>query len=621
MSTPTDIYEYVKQQEAAYETDMVRMGDNWSWNMRTHIQLIFHLKNGQFFTGENNWLRAFKNIMEPILNLSYWSEDIELKDVLFYIEEEEGRVLSFLVKKYHDEVFVRKYNLDTMFDEITESDLDYGGALVQKSKDPKPETLELNAIAFCDQTDIEGGPIGFKHNFSPDKLREMAKFGWGKDSNGATISLEELIILAEPEKNLTGISGQKSKTSGKNIETYVVRGNLPENYLKDNDNMDDWYNQIQIVAFYYGKEGKRNGVTLYRKKEVEGNLKFHTSKKVYGRALGRGVGEALLQPQIWTNWLAIHKNNLLEAGAKNVLYTDDASYTQKNKIQDMENNEVTTIEEGKQIRQVPTANPISVQLFEKSIDEWYEQAQYLGSAFDPMMGKEATSGTTFRGQNQVVQQGRGIHDRRRGQRAKFIEEIYRDWIIPTMQKEMVQGKKFLATLSSEEMMWVAEQFAENYASKEIVQDILNGRPMQDKQQLKQQCIAEFNKKGNKHLFEIIKEEFADVNIKMGISIDGKQKDIAGMSDKVSAILQTVLANPQNFLMAMQIPGMADKFSDVLEFSNISQVDFSALIQKMNEQQASGQQAQEGASQQGTPPAPSQFAPPTPALVPPQPAAY
>src|SRR3990167_8996149 len=151
MKHPT-IYSYITAEESKFQTEEIQVGDNWMWNFRNHVQLIFHLKNGIFFTGENNWLRAFKNIMEPLLNLSYWTEDIEVKDVLFFIESTTGRALSFLIKKYHDEVYVREHNLDTMFDEITESDLDYGGVLVQDSKDV-PEVLVLNDIAFCDQTD------------------------------------------------------------------------------------------------------------------------------------------------------------------------------------------------------------------------------------------------------------------------------------------------------------------------------------------------------------------------------------------------------------------------------------------------------------------------------------
>ena len=118
MNDPS-IFSYIKTEEARFETEEVKIGDNWNWNFRTHVQLIFHLKNGIFFTGSNDYTtitRAFKNIMDPILNLSYWSEDIELKDVVFYIENRTGRILSFLIKKYHDEVYVKEHDLDTMFD-------------------------------------------------------------------------------------------------------------------------------------------------------------------------------------------------------------------------------------------------------------------------------------------------------------------------------------------------------------------------------------------------------------------------------------------------------------------------------------------------------------------------
>src|SRR3990172_12127285 len=110
MSDPS-IFSYIKGEESRFESEEIRVGDNWNWSFRNHIQLIFHLKNGVFFTGANNWLRAFKNIMEPILNLAYWSEDIELKDVVFFIENKTGRILSFFVKKFHDEVYVKEHNL------------------------------------------------------------------------------------------------------------------------------------------------------------------------------------------------------------------------------------------------------------------------------------------------------------------------------------------------------------------------------------------------------------------------------------------------------------------------------------------------------------------------------
>src|SRR3990167_9446030 len=122
---PETIFQYITAEENRFDTEEVAVGSNWRWGWKNHVQMIFHFKNGVFFQGENNWMRAFKNIMEPVLNLAYWTEDIEVKDVVFFIENMPGRVASFFIKKYHDEVYVREHDLDEMFDEITESDVDY----------------------------------------------------------------------------------------------------------------------------------------------------------------------------------------------------------------------------------------------------------------------------------------------------------------------------------------------------------------------------------------------------------------------------------------------------------------------------------------------------------------
>jgi len=582
------IYSYIKDKESQYDTQEISVGTNWNWSMKTHIQMIFHMKNSQFYTGDNDYMRAFKNIMEPILNLAYWTEDIEVKDVVFYIENKGGRALSFLIKKYHDDKYVKEHDLDQLFDEITEDDVDYGGVLVQKGE-KRPEVVFMPAIAFADQTDILGGPLGVKFNFSPSKLRGMADKGWGDESNGATVSIEDLIVLAQETKDPAGKVGQNNNSvTGKNIEVYIVRGDLPSHYLNDDDDMEYWFYQNHVVAFYTDKNGNKEGVTLYRRKGKAEDLQFHTSKKIYSRALGRGVGEGLLHPQIWTNFLEIHKMNMLEAGSKVPLWTDDESYANKNEIQNMENLQITTIAEGRRIGRVPTESPVAVQLFENSVNSWFEQAQAVGSAFDPQMGKEQASGTTFRGLQQTLTQGRGSHDRRRGQRAKFIEHIYRIFIIPDIVKEITAGKKFLATLTSEELQWITEQLAENFANKTRNEAVLEGEIPTDKDLLKGKFIADFTKKGNKHLIEILKDEMKGIEIKMGINIAGKQKNLSQLTDKILSIFEFMFSNPQGFQQVMQIPSMGTAFNDILEFSGISPVDFAGLSNMAPPQQAQPQ---------------------------------
>jgi hypothetical protein len=574
-----NIYSYIKSEESAYDSEEIRVGDNWHWNMKEHIQTIFHLKNSKFFTGENDWMRAFRNIMKPILNLAYWSEDIEVKDIVFYIENKTGRALSFLIKKYHDEVYVKENDIDKLLDEITEEDVDYGGVLVQKGE-KRPEVIKLPSIAFCDQTDILGGPIGVKFNFSPSKLRKMASKGWGDEKNGATITIENLIKEAEPERDPAGKSDQmKNKTTGKNIEIYIVRGDFPEHYLEDNDNMDDYSTQIHIVGFYQKKDQKE-GVTLFRMKEKDSNIRFHTSEEVYGRALGAGIGESILHPQIWTNFSEIHKMNMLEAGSKVLPWTDDDQFTERQNIQDMDNLEMSVIDKESRIGLIPTIEPAKIQLFEGSVDSWFENAQAVGSAQDPLLGKEAVSGTTFRGQTQTIQTGRGSHDRRRGQRAKFIELLYRDFIIPDIRKKILNGVEFLATLTADEMRWVSDTLIENKINDVIVEKIIAGEIVtpEDKDAMIELEKQTFSKAGNKKLLKILKGEFKDVEVKMGINIAGKQKNLAMMTDKILSIFQFAFANPQGFQQVLQMPGMASGFNDILEFSGVSQVDFSNIAQ-------------------------------------------
>lgn len=583
---PPTIYDYILQEKARFETDRIQLGENWYWNFREHVQLIFHLKHNVFYTGDNNWVRPFKQVMKTMIQLCNWTEDIEARNVMFYLKNGGAgmrKVWGFLIKKYHEDVYAKEHDLDQMLDDITDSDNSYGGALVQPGM-KRPEVLSLNSIAFCDQTNIKGGAIGFGLYLSPSKLKSMSKLGWGEESNGATISLEELCTLATYEKDPQGTMNEKqNRVPSKTIEVYVVKGDLPENYLKEGGDEDYVYNQVQVVAYYNDKERGKTGVTLYRKKN-EDDILFHSTEPVFMRALGFSAGETSLYPQIFSNFLTIHKTNLLEASAKVPLFTDDPSYANRNKVQDMENLEITTISPDSKfgIAQIPTAAPANIQLIGAEINEWFNVAQYGNAAFDPLMGAEKqTSGTTFRGQERVVAQGKGSHENKKGKRAKFVEEIYRKLILPDIIREIKKGKKFLANLDVDELSWVAEQVSTHQSNEKIKGLILKGKvvSLEEAEQFRQMYRKDFLKKGNKQLLEILKDELPeDLEIEIGVNVEGKQKDVAQLSDKLLSIFQFIFQNPQGFQQAMQIPALAKSFESIVEYGGLSITDFSSLMQ-------------------------------------------
>ena len=112
---PKDIYEFIIDKELEFNKGINILG--WDWSMAEHIKTSFFYKHGRLLNG-NDDDTPVKNIIKPILNMQYWAEDIDVKDIVLYIENPDMYHLSFLVKKYHDDVFIKENNLDSLLTEL-----------------------------------------------------------------------------------------------------------------------------------------------------------------------------------------------------------------------------------------------------------------------------------------------------------------------------------------------------------------------------------------------------------------------------------------------------------------------------------------------------------------------
>ena len=570
-----DIFGYIRTQESAYKLP-IRLNDSWDWSMNDHITTTELYTNSQLKTGKNDY-KPVKNITRPILNLQHRTEDIELKDVQIYVNDADKYHLSFLVKKYHDDVFVQENDLDTFFDELNVSRIDFGGGLSKKLAKGR-EVVHLQSIAFCDQTDMLSGPIGLKHFFSPDQLLDMADKGWGEEKNGATISLESLIELSREEKQYDK-DGAITRTPGRYIEIYEVHGNLPKKFANSSDMSGKYGTYLFIVAFYQKKNSdEKSGVILYVAPEKKSPFKLIKRDPVYGRALGFGGGEELFEPQVWVIYDMIRMQNMLDAAAVTILKSTDPAVAAKHPsgLKNLKNLEIVNVEAGKDLAQVDTF-PRNIALFEKSIANWEAHAQQMGAANDSIMGQPPTAGTPFKLQELVTAESHGLHDYRRGQFAKHIEEIYRDDYIPEIQKRITQGAKFLSELSLDELQYVTDALVMNETNKMVKEKILNGGIItpEEVEKHKEMVKVEFKKKGNKHFIEILKGEFKDAPLAVKVVVKGKSKDLAARTDKLVNIFRQIIANPA----VLQIPAIGKIFNDILESSGLNPADFSGITKE------------------------------------------
>lgn len=570
-----DIFGYIQSQETMFKKG-IRINENWVWSMYDHVRLSTLYKNSQLSRGKNDYTPV-KNITRPILNVQYRAEGFDVKDIQLYIDDAKTYFKSFLVKKYHEK-WALDNHMDTFIDELVESYVDFGGALIKDVDDVKPEVVQLASIAFCDQTDILSGPIAIKHFFSPDQLLAMADKGWGDKSKGATITLEGLIKLSREQKKDDN-GGTLADTPGRYIEIYEVHGNLPKRFADLNSNSESYETRLFICAFYQQEGGKRAGVILYTGKEKDSPFKFIKRDPVFGRALGFGGAEELFEPQVWVNYNMIRMQDMLDAAAKTILLTQDATLAAKHPkgLRDIDNLEL--LKEGAEgnTRQLDTY-PRNLKVFENAVQQWEMHAQQMGAANDAIMGEQPAAGTPFKLQELVTAEGHSLHEYRKGKIATFLQEVYADWVIPHIVREITKGQEFLAELDMDELQYVADSLVECQTNNLLKEKILNGEQI-DPQQIelfKGKVRDTFKGKGNKHFIEIFKDEMKDAPVSVRVNIVGKQKNLAASVDKLVNIFRFAFSNPQGFAAVMQIPGMAKAFNQIIEFSGLSPVDFAGI---------------------------------------------
>jgi hypothetical protein len=171
----------------------------------------------------------------------------------------------------------------------------------------------------------------------------------------------------------------------------------------------------------------------------------------------------------------------------------------------------------------------------------------------------------------------------------FVDEIYRDWIIPHLGKEVVKGQKFLVELSADEILEISKTLVKNRVNEVLLEQLLNGQtPTPEDQVFLSQQIREGFLQGNKKFIEIVKDEMRGEKLNVSTNIAGKQKNLALLTDKLVNVVRQFIATPE----IRQDPEMIKLLNTILESSGMSPIMFGPS------QQLQQQPPQRGGSTEG-----------------------
>ncbi len=469
-----NIYEFVQEKVTAYPTTEITLHGHKQFNQYELINTIDSYRASLYTSGQYDDIgrrKPFQNEMNRILNKQQTAEEVDTKDISLETTRPHHYVKSFtmtLANRY----WMKKANFAKTLNKMVEVRGAYGGVLIKKVM--RDDVLNIDVANWShivtDPADINSGIKIEPFELSPAELMKKKEEGWGVGEFEG--SIEDAIMLAEANQD---DERNQKKTMTDYVTVYTVHGVLPRVYMDDEASMFDYSEQTHIVVL--GGEtddGEEAGVTLFAAEDVEHPYKYLTYKDYPGRGLGQGKGEESIEPQISINEMAIAEKNAMEIAGKPIFQADtDTVNVLKNRNLITGVRDGTVLEHGGQPISLLNSTPNSIGQFANIITRYKQALDGQTSTLDVNTGNMPAS-ATFRGQALQNQEANSLFELRREEMGIFLQEVYRDWVIPYL-KTMLRDEEFItAKLSPEELQMVQKDYVQKMADKKINERLLNG---------------------------------------------------------------------------------------------------------------------------------------------------
>jgi hypothetical protein len=206
------------------------------------------------------------------------------------------------------------------------------------------------------------------------------------------------------------------------------------------------------------------------------------------------------------------------------------------------------------------------------------------------------SGTPFRQVALLNREAGSLFEYRREEAGIFVREIFLDWVLPFLVKQLKKDKDLTATLEPEELEIVSDAVANQEADKFAKERMLSGEMVTpEEKQAVYGAVKEASMQLRRRSFKGFDKLFSDWMGTVDVITTGEQKNKAAMLETISNVIKfvTSMQLPDGRNLALEDGPMRRLFLQLMEMAGVSPLLLSGA-----------QAAPTPAQQVATPPAPA-----------------
>lgn len=550
-----EIAEIVREMETNYTRGDTVISKYVNHNMYETISTIEAYINSVHTSGQfdsQGREKPFFNIVVAAANIWYRATDIDRKNIRIKASKSKDTIDALLASA-HIQNWMTKENFGQFLNEWGRVLSRYGSAVLEFiEKDGRliPSVLPWNRL-IVDSVDFYANPRIKILELTEAQLRKNPLYD--KDMVEA---------LCEAQRTRETIDKRRKDNISNYIKVYEVRGELELSHITNKEKDDEIYQeQLHVVSFVQNPKKKNEFLdfTLY-KGRVRKNPQMITHLiEEDGRTLSIGAVEHLFQSQWMVNHNALSIKNQLDLASKLIFQTSDGTFLNQNALSAVENGDILVHAINQPLTQLQN-NSHDITSLQNFQGQWKSLGNEIVGISESMLGISPKSGTPWRQTESLLQESYSLFELMTENKGMYIENMFREFIIPFIKKGLDNKEEISAELESYDIDKIDSKYLKNVSimksNSNILDSILNKGKMvspteQDSmiQDIQSTEKSSLNELGTQRFFkpseiknQTWKEQFKDLEWNLEVDVTGESKDYQAILATLNTALQ-VMMNP------------------------------------------------------------------------------